>query len=177
MENYEKVEKLRERANVTYEEAKEALEQNCWDILDAMIYLEKNGRTSRPEQASYSTQGQKKREDTEEDFGPESSHDFSDTMKRFGRWCVKMIKKGCSNYFCVEKGGKEIFTVPILVLILATLAAFWLVLILLVVGLFFDVHYRFHGRDIKSDKINRAMDNASETANQIKKEFRNTDNP
>lgn len=46
MENYEKVEKLRERANVSYEEAKEALEQNNWDILDAMIALEKSGKAA-----------------------------------------------------------------------------------------------------------------------------------
>ena len=45
MDNFEKVEKLREHANVTYEEAKEALENSNWDILDAMIYLEKNGKT------------------------------------------------------------------------------------------------------------------------------------
>ncbi|MDY5103377.1 MAG: UBA/TS-N domain protein, partial [Agathobacter sp.] len=41
MDNFEKVEKLKERANVTYEEAKQALEACDWDILEAMIYLEK----------------------------------------------------------------------------------------------------------------------------------------
>lgn len=40
MDNFEKVEKLREKANVSYEEAKQALENCNWDILDAMIYLE-----------------------------------------------------------------------------------------------------------------------------------------
>ena len=32
MDNFEKVEKLKERANVTYEEAKQALEACDWDI-------------------------------------------------------------------------------------------------------------------------------------------------
>ena len=41
MDNLEKVDKLRERANVSYEEAKAALEANGWDLLDAMVYLEK----------------------------------------------------------------------------------------------------------------------------------------
>ena len=36
MDNFEKVEKLREHANVSYEEAKQALENSNWDILDAM---------------------------------------------------------------------------------------------------------------------------------------------
>ena len=55
MDNFEKVEKLREHANVTYEEAKEALENSNWDILDAMIYLEKNGKTRESQRAEYST--------------------------------------------------------------------------------------------------------------------------
>ena len=40
MEQLEKVEKLRQRANVSYEEAKEALEASDWDLLDAMVYLD-----------------------------------------------------------------------------------------------------------------------------------------
>ena len=44
MEDFEKIEKLRERANVTYEEAKEALNAANGDLLDAMIYLERQGK-------------------------------------------------------------------------------------------------------------------------------------
>lgn len=44
MEQLEKVEKLRERADVSYEEAKEALEACDWDLLDAMVWLEKEGK-------------------------------------------------------------------------------------------------------------------------------------
>ncbi|MDE6420210.1 MAG: UBA/TS-N domain protein, partial [Lachnospiraceae bacterium] len=87
MENYEKVEKLRERANVSYEEAKEALENNNWDILDAMIALEKSGKTKGTGQAGYSTQGMPKYEGVIDDE-PESKHDFCDACRRFGRWCA-----------------------------------------------------------------------------------------
>ena len=48
MDKLEKVEKLRERANVSYEEAKAALEANDWDLLDAMVALEKSGKTDSP---------------------------------------------------------------------------------------------------------------------------------
>lgn len=177
MENYEKVEKLRERANVSYEEAKEALENNNWDILDAMIALEKSGKTNGPKQAGYSTQGMPKYEGViDDDAGRESKHDFGNACRRFGRWCVRMIKKGCSNYFYITKEGKEILAIPVLVLILAIIIAFWLVLILLVIGLFCDLHYHFRGPDIKSVDINKAMDSAAETARQMKEEFQNTDN-
>ena len=177
MENYEKVEKLRERANVSYEEAKEALENNNWDILDAMIALEKSGKTTGTGQTAYSTQGMPKYEGViDDDAGPESKCDFGDTCKRFGRWCVRMIKKGCTNYFYITKGGREVLAIPVLALILAFIIAFWLVLILLVIGLFFDLHYHFRGPNIKAVDLNKAMDSAAETARQMKEEFQNKDN-
>ena len=41
MEMMEKVERLREKANVTYEEAKAALEETGGDLLDAVVLLER----------------------------------------------------------------------------------------------------------------------------------------
>ena len=38
MDNLEKVEKLREKTGVSYEEAKEALEANNYDVLDAIFF-------------------------------------------------------------------------------------------------------------------------------------------
>ena len=55
MDKLEKVEKLRERANVSYEDARTALEENGWDLLDAMVALEKSGKTDAPAQEQYST--------------------------------------------------------------------------------------------------------------------------
>ena len=47
-ENIKLIEKLKDKANISYEDAKEALENSDWDILDAMIYLEKKGKIKRP---------------------------------------------------------------------------------------------------------------------------------
>ena len=41
MTNYEMVELLRQKANVSYEEAKAALEASDWDLLDAIVLLER----------------------------------------------------------------------------------------------------------------------------------------
>ena len=53
MNEYEKVEKLREKANVSYEEAKAALEKCNWDLLDAIVLLEREGKifVIRPQEA------------------------------------------------------------------------------------------------------------------------------
>lgn len=54
----EQVEKLQQRANVSYEEAKEALEKCDGDILEALIMLEKEGKTAQTGGGSYRTNGQ-----------------------------------------------------------------------------------------------------------------------
>lgn len=56
MERMDKVEKLREKTGVTYEDAKAALDACGWDMLDAVVYLEKLGKVKAPEETHYSTQ-------------------------------------------------------------------------------------------------------------------------
>ena len=80
MDNFEKVEKLREHANVTYEEAKEALENSNWDILDAMIYLEKNGKTRESQRAEYSTKTERCVGEVIDDGKEERRSNFKDSM-------------------------------------------------------------------------------------------------
>ena len=47
MDHLEMVEKLREKANVSYEEASAALEKCNWDLLDALLLLESEGKLHR----------------------------------------------------------------------------------------------------------------------------------
>ena len=63
MTNFEMVELLRQKANVSYEEAKAALEAANWDLLDAIVLLEKEGRVADGG-AAYST-GTKREEKSE----------------------------------------------------------------------------------------------------------------
>lgn len=48
MDKLKLIDKLREKANVSYEEAKTALENSDWDMLDAVLYLEENEKVKRP---------------------------------------------------------------------------------------------------------------------------------
>lgn len=170
MDHFEKVEKLRERASVSYEEAKQALENSNWDILDAMIYLEQSGKVHGPEQSRYTTQAEKVKIEIDE---KESKTSFSDNLRRFGRWCQKWLEKGNNNSFCVERDNNEIFRIPVTLLVVFLLFAFWVVVPLMVVGLFFNMRYQFAGPDVRSVDIdlNKAMDSAAEAAENIKNEF------
>lgn len=49
MENLEKIDAVRERMNVTYREAKEALESSDWDVVEAIIRLEQEENSRKEE--------------------------------------------------------------------------------------------------------------------------------
>ncbi|WP_442870577.1 hypothetical protein [Clostridium sp. Cult2] len=53
MVTLDQVEKLRQRANISYDEAKAALEETNGDILEAIINLEKENRIKLPEGGGY----------------------------------------------------------------------------------------------------------------------------
>lgn len=168
MDHFEKVEKLKERANVSYEEAKQALEACDWDMLDAMIYLEKMGKARVS--ASFSTeQGKQDEQRFEQQEPPKET--FGEMLGRFGRWCAKWIDRGNRNSFVIEKGGKEVLRVPVTLLIVLVIFTFWIIVPLMVVGMFFDMRYHFCGPDVKSVDINHAMDTVADAAESLKNDF------
>ena len=178
MDNFEKVEKLRERANVSYEDAKQALENNNWDILDAVIYLEKEGKIKSNKGADFTTETENTCFEKKIELEEEKCVGFGELMKKFGKWCKKWIDKANRNDFRVEQKGKELLKIPVTLLVIFLLFAFWVVLPLLVTGLFFDMRYSFVGPDVRSIDIdlNKAMDSAATAAETIKNEVNNASN-
>lgn len=178
MENFEKVEALREKANVSFEDAKAAMEACNYDMLDAMIYLEKQGKVNAGSTASYTTSsGTETSQEFEqaqrnyEDSCQRST--FGEVMNKFGKWCGRVVQKSTEIDFCVTKGDKLLLKVPVLVFVLALLIAFWFFMILLVVGLFCDCKYYFQGMDTATIDLNQICEQASETCENIKKDFQN----
>ena len=171
MEPFEKVEKLRERADVTYEEAKEALEASNWDLLDAMVYLEKNGKTKAPEKETYSTSY----EDQEQfvsvkDKVQEQKKSSDGFFTKLGKLIKIAVKKCLQNYFVVTRNEKEILKVPLLAVVCGLFFFWQWLLIAAVIGLFLDYRYSIRGRD-EMKEVNEAMDKASEFAGKVKDEF------
>ena len=167
MEKMEKVEALRNKAGVTYEEAKAALEANNWDVLDAMIALEKEGKVKQTSSS--------KAEVLTGDVVTENGQKGSSEPKRrkFMNWVKDILRKANRNSFEISKDGKIILTVPVLVFVFVLLFAFHIVIPLMVIGLFFSIKYHFSGPDVHSVDvdINAAMDSASRTAENLKDEF------
>jgi len=165
MTHYEMVELLRTKASVSYEEAKEALEKTNWDLLDAMVLLERQGKV-KSGGAAFTTGS--KEEAEEEGAKGHKEVDFKGGLRRLFCWLRKMIGIGNVNHLVVSRGGEEMISLPVTVCVLLLLIAFWLVVILFVVGLFTGFRYAFRGPNLGKDKINDTIRKASEMADNFK---------
>ncbi|MBR1816723.1 MAG: DUF4342 domain-containing protein [Lachnospiraceae bacterium] len=175
MDELEKVEKLRQRADVSYEEAREALNECNGDLLDAMVYLEKQGKVKSPEQTAYTTDAeqQPKYADVPAVVRENEQRSSEESVgKKIGRMFKKAAKYLNDNHLKVEHNDKTIINVPLWVAVIALLAAWWILVILIIISLFCDYKYTIEGTG-NNEEVNRVMEKASEFTEQVKDEFKN----
>ena len=179
MENFEKVEKLREKTGVSYEDAKKVLEEKNYDMLDAIIELERQGKVVEPKEGTYTSGASREMENVKK---------FEKAQKKYEKDCRKasakeffrsladlfraIFKKSLEIDFCIYKNGQQIASLPLLVLILLLLGFFWITVPLIIIGLFFGISYNFTGVDKVVVDVNEVCDKASQTAENIKNEFK-----
>ena len=176
MTTLEQVEKLCAMANISYEEAKAALDAANGDLLEAIIYLEKQGKVHAPAGGGFYSS--EKTIDTGTGSNKENYREKQDNchkgktftlLKKIGEFCLKMIRKGNTNSFEVLKKDETKATFPVTVLALLLIFAFWVTVPLIIIGLFFGLRYRFIGPDFSSNTINDAMNSAADAAENLKK--------
>jgi len=187
MVTLEQVEKLREYADISYDEAKTALENAGGDILQALIDLERAGKVKPPQGGGRYNSGsitESFNQQNEQNYSgknPAGEHAnynrgggsaFSRNMRKFIRWLGEMIHKGNINAIIIERDGAEVMKLPITVLVILLLFVFWFVVPLMVVGLFFNFRYYFRGPDIKNAKVNDVIDSVADAAEEIKNDIK-----
>ena len=178
MDKLEKVEKLREKTGVSYEDAKNALEACDYDLLDAIIYLEKLDKVKAPDVDSFVTGGDQQTSTEFEQAQQTYTNDcnkvtFGQMMDRFFKWCGRILKKSVDSTFIVERRGQTVINVPVLVLVIALILAFWVVLPLLVVGLFCECRYHFEGIGDINVNLNSACDKVADSVDNLKSDVNN----
>ena len=180
MTELEKVEKLREKADVSFAEAKEALDQANGDILDALIYLEQQGKSTVPAGGGYFSAAGPDEQEYQQEYRAEpatprknTGEGFKEMLKRFGRFCLYLLHKGNTNYLDLSKRGNLILSLPVTVVVVLLVFLFWLTIILFVISLFCGVRYSFRGAELGRESVNRAMDDAAYAVDDIKKTFSN----
>ena len=167
MDELDKVEKLRQRAEVSYEEAREALRACDGDLLDAMVYLEKLGHAKAPEQTTFSTNAEEKANYENVTEKVEQSDRVADPSfgEQLGHILKTGFKKSLDNYLVISHKEKEVIRMPLLVVIILLLMTHIGVLILAIISLFFGVRYSIVGKDDLS-AINDFMDKAGNKADE-----------
>ena len=172
MATLEQVEKLRERANVSFEEAKAALEASNDDLLDAMIFLEKQGKIREPQGGGYYSNGAGAPDNGGTEFAGGKTYNgdsFGDMLKRFGRFCVKIINKGNNNFLDVKRNGELLFSCPITLLVLLFICFFWVITPLVIIGMFCGYRYSIRGAELGKEAVNKAIDDAYDVIDDLKK--------
>ena len=159
MDHYEMVETLRTKANVTYEEAKAALEASDWDMLDALVKLESEGKVNQatPE---FTTK------EKEEPRQSARNSEVKGSLSKLGAWIRKMFTLGNKNQFVINRKGTEMVSMPLTVMALLMILVWPFSLIVLFAGLFLGTRYSFRGPDINTtvnDFVNKAQEKAAVT--------------
>lgn len=180
MEKLEKVELVREKCGVTYEEAKRALEETDFDVLDAIVMLEREGKASS-QTASYATTTEPAGALSEEMTRAQNEYHEQSKKTKFGElWAsfceqVKVIvRSGLDMTFIAERNGERVIAIPLLFVVIGILvwgAALWL----MIIGLFFGFRYRIEGASPLTIDVNEAMDKAADVADGLKNDFANKD--
>ena len=154
MDHFEMVEKLRQAANVSYEEAKDALEKSNWDLLDAMVSLEKNGKIRKD--AGYQEEFKTK---TEEESNKEDREARTARQKEavngFFQGIGRFIQAGNEIFLDIRYKGEPLVSLPLTVIVLLAILIspiLPMILIIAFISLFFNVRYTLTDRRKEADK-------------------------
>lgn len=147
MMKIEQIDQLRERAHVSYEEAKEALEKCNEDIVEALIYLEKNQKIKAQTGCT-----------------AKSGSDFGNAVKN-------IIHKGNSTKLVISKGEKEVMRTPVTLAAVITVVAPYLAVGGAAVGLFTGYKAKFVKKDGSEPEVNKVVNKVSDAVDAAKKKF------
>ena len=178
MDDTKLIEKLKDKANISYEEAKEVLENNNWDILDAIIYLEKKGKIKGPSVGTFYTNESKDAYSNNQNIAIYNKWEENRNSRKINGFegifeAVCRVIDTCNNIFLeIAKDGKMFLKIPFTVLILLLMFTFWIVIPLVIVGLFFDIEFSIASKRVNTDKANKIFKEISLVVKKIKEEIK-----
>lgn len=177
MEKLNFVHKLRDKANVSYEDAKNALENSDWDMLEAMLYLEAHGIIKEPSiSIFYTNESKENYSDSGEninlkEYKSDSNYENKSNFEGVFESICKAIDT-CNNIFIkIIRNNRVILKVPFTVLILLLFFAFWMIIPLMIIGLFFGIEFLVSSKKVDVDKINKVFNEVSKAVKEIKRKF------
>ncbi len=176
MDKLKLIDKLREKANVSYEEAKTALENSDWDMLDAVLYLEENEKVKRPSvNIFYTNEARYNDKDKKSDKNEENKYEKSNKFQGIFEVICKYIDT-CNNIFLeIKKEDRMFVKIPLTVIIIFSFFAFWMIIPLMITSLFFDIELYIYSKSVDTDKANKILQSISNYVKIIKEKFKKAD--
>jgi hypothetical protein len=133
--NLEQIDELRKRTNVSYEDAKNALEQCSGDLLEALVFLEKQNKI-KPEMKSC------------------EQNSFFNAIK-------KLIKKGNETNFIVQKHDIVVLNISLTILTILTVVATPVVIVGLILALVTNHKIRIQKKNHEDLEVNNVFNKMS----------------
>lgn len=134
----ELIDELRKRANVNYEDAKNALEKCNGDIVEALIYLEKQNKTKA---------------NACDDF---SGKEFTDGVK-------KVIDKGNRTKLLIKKDNNVVAALPITLIVIALILFHHISVVPILVIIIVAMHYGYKFKLQKHSSEDTASEKKSDS--------------
>ena len=170
MDRLEKAERLMNYADITFEEAKAALDACGDDMLEAVVYLEKRGKSRKPGQSSYSTAYEQQpeyvrgREKVDEQEQQSAASAFGHALGRGLRTLIHFVK---GTTFCITHKEKNLFTMPSWVALLILVFSWHVSVPALIIALFFGCRYSFKGETGETEQVNDILNKAGSFADEM----------
>lgn len=140
----EMIDELKKRANVSFEDAKEALEMYDGNLVEALVYLEKNNKIK---------------------FASSSeNNNFSNKIKA-------LIRKGNNTRFIVSKNERTILNFSLTVSVLIGAVTFHVSAIALIIGMLAGYKYKFEKNNGEDMKVNVVLNKVHDNIDNFKKEL------
>ena len=157
MEHMDMIDKLKEKAGITREEAADALTRADWDMLEALVILEREGRiaplTSSVVTAD-NTYGQYNQYNAANRYNYGYNYGTRTRGVQQGGFMEKLrtlARNSVVYSLFVRRNGRVLISLPVLVFVVILLAAFRITAVALLIGLFCGCKYSLEKRDSQTD--------------------------
>ncbi len=139
MEHNEMIEKLHSQANISLEDAEDALKRANWDMLDALRLLENEGKippltssmtTTDSQENGYERVSRSSDNKTDGNFW----YRAGERLREIFLWTV-------GHSFIIRRRDKVILNLPVIIMLVILCCMFEISIIALIAGLFFDCSY------------------------------------
>lgn len=170
MDRMEMVEALRERAGCSYGEAKAALEETGDDLLEALCWLESHGKTQIVGASCSTADREPPKAEPEAESKPKEDGPFVRGCKDLWQGIADLFRWANRNELVMKnrRGEKEL-GIPLTIVAVILILAFWVALALVVVALFCGMRFSFSG-PMATENLNDAMGKATDFAEGIKED-------